>query len=85
MQEGNTQEAFDWLKGNIYGVQIAIRYLLDRSEEADKNEIREHLRGVANYAGTLTIEAEALDNAGEHTRPFYDGLRNSIAEITKYS
>ena len=86
MQEFSHQEALDYVAGQLYGLHAAFALLLSRLASlpgVDIQELLDTLQRVADHTVAIDTEEELLGEPREHSGPFYEGVRNSIEQITQ--
>ena len=85
MQQG-IEERFDYLRGQLCGLQTACRLLLDSLESApnaDTQDLRSRLQGIADHTVAIDVQGDLRDVPRDHRGPFYEGIRYSIEQITQ--
>ena len=86
MQNGNVQEGFDYILGQLHGLQaacaVAFGYFASASGK-DLEDLREILQEIADYTVAIDVQGDLQGVSREHRGPFYEGIRYSIEQITQ--
>ena len=87
MQQGDIQERFDYLSGQICGLQVvcakAIEHLVGGASSNDLQELRGVLQGIADHTVAIDVQGDLQGVSLDHRGPFYAGVRYSIEQITQ--
>ncbi len=85
MQNENIQEGFDYILGQLHGLQaacaVAFGYLANASG-TEVEDLREILQGIADHTVAIDVQGDLQDVSRERRGPFYEGVRYSIEQIT---
>ena len=80
--QNNIQEGFDYIQGQIYGLQAAFA-LLARSRDTDAQEFLEVLQGLADHTVAIDTQGDFQEIPRDRRGPFWKGVRKSIERITQ--
>ena len=85
MEESNIQEAFDYMRGQITGLQAVCAALISHlaTSDSDRSRLRDALNGVADYTVAIDVSGDLAGVPRETRAPFYEGIRQSIVSVTE--